>query len=165
MPTKALSNLSCTAKKHVNASASTDLGSRLSAWEEELQGDPDRNFIINGLVNGFDIIDPGTVPSRAHCPNHPSAKPGSPLYEKACEQIQKEIDMGHYEILSEPPTIISPIGVIPKPDGGIRLIHDCSRPSGQAVNDYCTTEWKQKFSTVDEAASLVTKVASWPRFT
>ena len=157
MPTKALSNLSCTAKKHVNASASTDLGSRLSAWEEELQGDPDRDFIINGLVNGFDIIDPGTVPSKAHCPNHPSAKPGSPLYEKACEQIQKEIDMGHYEILSEPPTIISPIGVIPKPDGGIRLIHDCSRPSGQAVNDYCTTEWKQKFSTVDEAASLITK--------
>ena len=47
--------------------------------------------------------------------------------------------------------------MIPKPDGGIRLIHDCSRPSGQAVNDYCTTEWKQKFSTVDEAAPLITK--------
>ena len=147
----------CAAKKHISAPASTDLSSRLTAWEEELEGDPDRHFILHGLSNGFDIIDCDSDPTTAHCPNHPSARPGSPLYEKACEQVQKEINMGHYEILSEPPTIISPIGVIPKPDGGIRLIHDCSRPPGRAVNDYCSAEWKQKFSTVDEAASLVTK--------
>lgn len=67
--------------------------------------------------------------------------------------------MGHYEIVPDPPCIISPMGVIPKPDGGRghRLIHDCSRPSGLAVNDDCSAEWKQKFSTVDEAAALVTK--------
>ncbi|VDI59236.1 Hypothetical predicted protein [Mytilus galloprovincialis] len=36
----------------------------------------------------------------------------------------------------EKPKIISPMGVIPKPGGGIRLIHDCSRPEGSAVNDF-----------------------------
>lgn len=136
---------------------SHSLSSCLSVWEEELSGDPDRNFILNGLRYGFDIIDEDASPSSAHCPNHPSARPGSPLYKQACEQVQKEIDMGHYEIVPDPPCIISPMGVIQKPDGGIRLIHDCSRPSGLAVNDYCSTEWKQKFSTVDEAAALVTE--------
>ena len=157
MSAKTLSYFPCAAKEHISASASTDISSRLTAWEEELEGDPDRHFILHGLSNGFDIIDCDSDPTRVHCPNHPSARPGRPLYEKACEQVQKEIDMGHYEILPEPPTIISPIGVIPKPDGGIRLIHDCSHPPGRAVNDYCSVEWKQKFSTVDEAASLVTK--------
>ena len=54
--------------------------------------------------------------------------------------------------------------VIPKPDGGVRLIHDCSQPAGKSVNDYCTTDWKQTFSRVDDAAALVTEgcyMAKW----
>ena len=65
--------------------------------------------------------------------------------------------MGNYEVVSEPPLIVSPMGVIPKPDGGVRLIHDCSLPKGGSVNDYCSTDWHQKFSRVDDAAALVTK--------
>ena len=158
MPTEALINYTHIFKKHVKSPVSPSLSSCLSAWEEELIGDPDREFILHSLIHSFDTIDKDSVPSTIHCDNHTSAKPGSPLYKKACEQVQKEIEMGHYEVLSDPPTIISPIGVIPKPDGGVRLIHDCSRPTGLALNDYCTSEWKQKFSTVDEAAKLVTKV-------
>ena len=33
-----------------------------------------------------------------------------------------------------------------KPDGDVRLIHDCSRPSGKSVNNYCSSEWKQVLS-------------------
>lgn len=39
----------------------------------------------------------------------------------------------------------------------MRLIHDCSLPTGQSVNDYCTSDWHQKFSRVDDAAHLVTE--------
>ena len=39
----------------------------------------------------------------------------------------------------------------------MRLIHDCSLPAGQAVNDYCSIEWHQRFSRVDDAAALVTE--------
>lgn len=87
--------------------------------------------------------------------NHASARPGSPLYNQATEQILKEIQMGNYELVSQPPEIVSPIGVIPKPDGGVRLIHDCSLPKGQSVNDYCTSEWNLKFASVDDAAALI----------
>ena len=88
------------------------MSSCLTAWEEELGNDPDREFILHDLSNWFDIIDSDAAPYKVDCKNHPSARPGSPLYEKACEQVQKEIfDMGHYEVLSVPPTIKSPMGV------------------------------------------------------
>ena len=95
--------------------------------------------------------------SQAECINHPSAKPGSPLYEKASAQVKKEIEAGTYVVCETKPAIISPMAAIPKPDGDVRLIHDCSRPAGKAVNDYCTTDWHQKFSTVDNAATLMTQ--------
>ena len=129
----------------------------MSAWEQELSGDPDREFILHGIKNGFDIIDADAVISPVSSDNHPSARPQSALYKKASEQILKEISLGNYVICDTPPEIISPLGVIPKPDGDVRLIHDCSRPVGCAVNDYCSTDWQQKFSTVDDAASRMTK--------
>ncbi|CAC5402088.1 unnamed protein product [Mytilus coruscus] len=93
----------------------------------------------------------------AEAKNHPSALPSSPLYEKAHQQILTEIENGNYEFTESTPKIISPLGVIPKPDGGVRIIHDCSRPLGSAVNDFAEDMEKQKFQSVDDAAKLVTK--------
>ena len=50
----------------------------------------------------------------------------------------------------------SPMAIIPKPDGDVRLIHDCSRPAGMAVNNNCSSNWHQKFSWVGNAVSLMT---------
>ena len=135
----------------------TGLGLCFSAWEEELSDDIDREFILDGIKNGFNIIDKDANPASAHCENHKSAQPGSPMYARASKQILHEIGMGNYEVVSQPPDIISPLGVIEKPDGGVRLIHDCSMPPGKAVNDYSTEEWHQKFARVDDAAALVTE--------
>ena len=107
-----------------------------------LADDFDKDFILNGLRHGFDIIDENASPHPVKCENHPLARQGSLLHKKATEQVLNEIKIGHYEALPEPPEIVSPIAVIPKPNGGVRLIHDCSRPEGQAVNDYCTADWK-----------------------
>lgn len=78
------------------------------------------------------------------------------MYQEATRQIQVEIDNGNYVPVNSPPRIISPIGVIPKPDGGVRLIHDCSRPAGSAVNDYAPAYEKQRFQSIDDAKKLVT---------
>ena len=129
----------------------------LAAWEEELANDCDRHFILNGIKNGFDIIDEDANIKPVSCQNHPSARPGSPLYDKATSQVIKEIENGHYVVCDIPPKIVSPMAAIPKPDGDVRLIHDCSRPVGEAVNDYCTTDWQQKFSRVDDAAEVMTE--------
>ena len=75
--------------------------------------------------------------------------------KKASAQVQNEIEARNYVICHSQPAIVNPMAAIPKPDGDVRLIHDCSRPVGKAVNDYCTSDWQQKFSRVDDAASLM----------
>lgn len=132
-------------------------GLNLTAWEEELHDDPDKEFILDGIKNGFDIIDPESDVFPVTCANHPSARPNSPLYAKASNQVLKEIECGNYVVCDEAPKVVSPMAAIPKPDGGVRLIHDCSRPHGRAVNDYSSSDWKQKFARVDDAASLMTE--------
>lgn len=119
--------------------------------------DFDRQFILNGIKNGFDIIDEDSCVHSVSCKNHPSARPNSPLYDKATAQVIKEIENGHYVVCDKPPQIVSPMAAIPKPDGDVRLIHDCSRPVGEAVNDYCSVDWQQKFSRVDDAAAIMTE--------
>ena len=127
------------------------------AWVKELKNDPDEKFLLNGVKYGFDIIDRDIQIKPIKSKNHPSAQPGSQLYEKATTQILKETENGNYVICDTTPEIISPMAAIPKPNRDVRLIHDCSRPSGKSVNDYCSSEWKQKFSRVDDAASLMTE--------
>ena len=73
-------------------------------------------------------------------------------------QILDEIANGHYVVASEIPTITSALGAIPKKDGGVRLIHDASRPDGNALNDFATRD-PVKFMTVDDAAANLTRGA------
>ena len=101
-------------QKTSKCSANPPNGLRLTAWEKELQDDVDREFILNGIKHGFDIIDTDANPELVECSNHKSAQPGSPLYDQATAQVLKEIKMGHYEVVSEPPRTVSPMGVIPK---------------------------------------------------
>ncbi|CAG2234983.1 unnamed protein product [Mytilus edulis] len=128
----------------------------LSAWSNELQNDFDKEFLLHGIEFGFDIIDTSDIPLNIQAKNHPSASPSGPLYSKAHAQVLIEIENGNYIFADEKPKIISPMGVIPKPGGGIRLIHDCSRPEGSAVNDFAGDSSKQIFQTLDDATKLVT---------
>ncbi|VDI83885.1 Hypothetical predicted protein [Mytilus galloprovincialis] len=114
-------------------------------------------FFLQGIKNGFDIVQDNLASSHISAKNHPSANPSSPLYNKAHQQILTEIENGNYEFAKSTPKIISPLGIIPKSDGGVRIIHDCSRPLGSAVNDFAGDVEKQKFQSVDDAAKLVTK--------
>ena len=72
------------------------------------------------------------------------------------EQIQEEIDNGRYIKVDTPPTIVSALGAIPKPDSNrVRLIHDCSRPVGSAVNDFADIS-PFKYQSLQDAIDLIT---------
>lgn len=47
---------------------------------------------------------------------------------------------------------------IPKPGGDAQLKHDYSRPTGRAVNDYCTSDWHQQCCVYDENNCYFAKV-------
>ncbi len=52
--------------------------------------------------------------------------------------------------------IASPLGLIPKHDGGWRRIHDLSCPKGHSVNDFIPKEWGSlEYATFDEATEAL----------
>lgn len=108
----------------------------LRAWEEELPaGYQARQFILAGIRDGFRIRNKDTSPDRAFLGNYKSCT--DPLVRERVErQIRTELDNGRYRKCTRPRTITSALGAIQKPHSHkVRLIHDCSRPAGHAVND------------------------------
>jgi len=65
--------------------------------------------------------------------NHRSAFQDRDLTEA---QIKEEIGLGNYVVTSIKPSIVSPIGAVPKDSGKIRLIHDGSLPVNAGMNSY-----------------------------
>ena len=124
------------------------------AWTDNLETDRDRDFIINGITNGFEIISRDSILKPAETNNYKSATTGD-VRDKVENQIREEISKGNYVVTHVKPTIVSALGAIPKPDTDkIRLIHDCSRPQFSNINSYATT---QHFSyvTVEKAVSQI----------
>ena len=68
------------------------------------------------------------------------------VFKKVECQIQEEVDNRRYVVTDKKPKIVSAIGSVPKKGSSkIRIIHDCSRPSGGAVNDLVSFEqWKNR---------------------
>ena len=120
-----------------------------------MASDPDYEFIINGIENGFDIIDENANPEPVYMHNNKSA---SITYRAQVDKaLRKEIELGRYQTVSEKPHIVSPLGAVPKDNGqDIRLIHDCSQPIDKSVNDYATIN-KHSFVSVDTAVSMVSR--------
>ena len=81
--------------------------------------------------------------------------PGSVQYDAVKCHIVTEITEGNYVVSDVKPELISPLGAIPKSNGGVRLIYDCSQPSGCAVNDYASLGDSHSFQTIDNPTELV----------
>ena len=88
--------------------------------------------------------------------NHRSALREETAVEK---ELREQISNGHYVIASKKPTIVSALAAIPKDGKDLRLIHDGSRPSGQAMNDYSVPD-SVKFQTLADACKLA-KTGYW----
>ena len=119
-------------------------------WACELAYDTDKDFLLAGISDRFHIINNTSTLSDVHRLNYKSAPAPDvrPLIE---QQIRSEISEGHYRIVTSKPPIVSALGAIPKPNSAkYRLIHDCSRPLDNAVNDYAV-HTKFSYQRLDEA--------------
>ena len=118
-----------------------------------LKDDWDKEFILDGVKNGFKIVDDTTKFVDVSCENYRSAT--TEFKAQTERQILTEITHGHYVFTDHKPKVVSALGAIPKSNSSdVRIIHDCSRPFGKSVNDFASLE-KIKFQTLDEAARLV----------
>ena len=128
------------------------IANKRDVWEQELKHDIDKTFLLDGISNGFRVIEPGSNIHPVEAKNHRSACQYKSEVEK---ELRCQIKQGNYIIASEKPSVISPLAAIPKDDGSgdIRLIHDGSRPLGQAMNDYATLH-SERFQTIQDACDL-----------
>jgi hypothetical protein len=111
----------------------------------------DRDFILNGVKDGFKL----SVIHGPHLPvdrdNYSSAFRFRSAVEK---QIKLEIELRNYIVTKTKPVIISSIGAIEKPNGGILIIHDASLPTGISLNSY-TTDTSCSYTDLRHALQLI----------
>ena len=124
---------------------------------------PDRrqvDYILSGLRNGFRLgFNPTGIILKSAKTNCPSAREHPSVIET---YLAKEVSLGRVfgPAISPPLTDlhVSRFGVIPKKDGGWRLILDLSFPFDHSVNDGINKEdFPLSYSKVSDAISLIVK--------
>ena len=108
-----------------------------------------------GIREGFRLLDEGCSIQPTECHNYSSLSDGDNA-SKVAKQILWEVDNGNYQVTEQKSTIVSALGAIPKPNGKIRLIHDCSRPDNVAVNHYASLD-PCKYDSLQDALKLMKK--------
>ena len=108
-------------------------------WKIELENDEDREFIIDGIKNGFKLVDtPLENIGKTLSDNHKSALIN---HDKVEARTQEEMTDGNYVRANKDELkIISPLAAIEKADRDIRLIHDLGYPNGKGQNYYATKD-------------------------
>ena len=125
----------------------------LEAWEALLPWDyPQREFLLKGIKDGFSILDADLISTPVESENYRSTEQHA---DKVQAQIKAEYKHGHYVMTPEKPDIISALGAIPKKNSdNIRLIHDCSRPPGNALNDFAFNN-KFRYQSLQDAIDYI----------
>ena len=110
--------------------------------------------MADGIINGFQLVDPNTQFTEVNMRNYKSAT-NATFKLLVGKTIRNEIQQGNYVITATIPTVESASGVIPKPNSSeARLIHDCFRPHGHAVNEFISTRYV-KFQFLYDAIKLL----------
>ena len=86
------------------------------------------------ITDGFPIVDHDV--EGYECENYNSITT-SDVKPKMDSIIEGELQEGAISLVNTKPTCIHALGAVPKLDGGIRHITDCSRPFGISVNNHC----------------------------
>ena len=105
------------------------------------------------ITDGCPIVDSPVEPYE--CRNYLSitCPENSPKMDLI---ISRELKESMVSKVNVKPTCIHALGAVPKGNGGIRQITDCSRPEGLSVNSHCTSLLKEFcFKNVDNVVDVL----------
>ena len=109
----------------------------------------DSLYLLDGVYNGFKIIDPSAEVPTYDCKNYNSCFEGDNA-AKMRTVIDKELMEGKLTVTSKKPEQIHALGAVLKPNGAVRHITDCSRPRFSSVNNFMHQTFSSfSFNTVD----------------
>lgn len=131
---------------------------RADRWDFWLEGHPDPVFaselgriIIRGAKLGY------RGPPRFQLfKSHPSALSAPDILIQDLQKQQLHNRLTRIDSEPLPPFISSPLGLVPKSDGGWRRIHDLSYPRGRSVNDGIPDDFGAlEYASLDDAISAL----------
>ena len=113
-------------------------------------------MFLNGIINGFDIVQPDAKLEDVYVQNHKSAM--EPAVRESMDSIiRAEIAAVNYVVTSVKPIIVNALGAVPKSDGGIRPIMDCSLPSDLGLNAHAPDFMHCSYESVVDAIRCMKK--------
>lgn len=130
------------------------------AWLDMLAGgtgvDPDMHFILDGVVNGFRVVNDSANIQGYMCKNYSSCCV-SDNGSKLKELLEEEFSQGKLSCVRDRPRCVHAIGVIQKKEAHkIRPIIDCKRPEGKSVNNFTEGVMDRfKFLTVETVVEKI----------
>ena len=111
-------------------------------------------FIWEGVVQGFKIVDDDCKTSY-HCKNYDSILSG-PFYGEMCELVSNELSDGLVTKVGTRPQCVHSLGGVPKSNGKLRPITDCSMPHSISINNHMKQTFKTfKYNSVNSVVELL----------
>ena len=132
----------------------------VACWEYYVGYEPDlklRSYLLDGVTNGFAIVDHDSVITPYRCHNYGSVMSGQ-AFDYVNNLILNEIKLGKYVRAGTEPHCVHALGAVSKADGSYRPITDCKRPLGGSINNYMDETFHQfTYCTVDQVAAGMSK--------
>ena len=109
--------------------------------------------IFQGITDGYKVVDSEVASYR--CSNYSSIL--IPEAKNVMDGIiARELEEGMISISHTTPTCIHSLGAVPKADGLIRPVTDCSRPHDLSVNDHCSSLVEEfSYSSVSDVVDML----------
>ena len=132
------------------------------AFYDECMGfeevDTNFEFILNGVSNGFRIVDTDYSGSYLRSNYRSITKPG--VKSQMDKLVRQELSDSKVHKVNCRPQCVHSLGAILKPDGNIRPITDCSRgdrsENDKSINDYMTTTCQDfHYTQVDDVTNVM----------
>lgn len=110
-------------------------------------------FVLTGLCRGFHILDSDVQLAYSRSNYSSILEPN--MYSQMCATINRELVRGQISLSNDPAICVHSLGAVVRPDGRLRPITDCSRPSNSINNHMFSTATKFKFSRVEDTRNMV----------
>ena len=97
--------------------------------------DEDAHYILDGVYHGFPVLDPDSNVPIYNVNNYRSCYLDHSKF-KLEQTLKEELSSDKLSVVLGVPTQIHALGALPKKDGGVRIITDCSKPDKISVNNH-----------------------------
>ena len=136
-------------------------------WSHWLKNHPDRNFTksISGILLSGAKIGYCGPPIQHRNQNHQSARSAPEILTADLQKQLQHDRLTQVDLQTQPQYVCSPLGLVPKHDGGWRRIHDLSFPHGHSVNDDIPQDWGAlEYASYDDAVDALLSTGSGALF-